>query len=62
MADEVTRHSVLESRHRALGSDLGEWNGMDVAWEYASPDYSSSCLICLAGMVQASEIAYDFGV
>ena len=27
-----------------------------------SPDYSSSCLICLAGMVQASEIAYDFGV
>ncbi len=28
----------------------------------SSPDYSSSCLICLAGMVQASEIAYDFGV
>ncbi|MCY4641878.1 MAG: aminomethyltransferase family protein [Gammaproteobacteria bacterium] len=30
----VTRHSVLESRHRALGSPLGEWNGMDVPWEY----------------------------
>ncbi len=28
----------------------------------SSPDYSSSCLICLAGMVQVSEIAYDFGV
>lgn len=30
----VTRHSALEERHRALGSPLGEWNGMDVPWEY----------------------------
>lgn len=30
----VTRHSALESRHRALGSSLGEWNEMDVPWEY----------------------------
>ena len=30
----VTRHSALESRHQALGSPLGDWNGMDVAWEY----------------------------
>lgn len=36
MAEEVTRHSALESRHRALGSDLGDWNGMDVAWDYAT--------------------------
>ena len=28
------RQSVLASRHRALGSALGDWNGMDVAWEY----------------------------
>jgi aminomethyltransferase len=30
----VTRHSALEERHKALGSPLGEWNGMDVPWEY----------------------------
>ena len=30
----VTRHSALESRHQALGSPLGDWNGMDVPWEY----------------------------
>ncbi len=30
----VVRHSALESRHQALGSPLGDWNGMDVPWEY----------------------------
>ena len=30
----VSRHSALESRHRTLGSSLGDWNGMDVPWEY----------------------------
>ena len=30
----VTRHSAVESRHRELGSSLGEWNEMDVPWEY----------------------------
>ncbi len=34
--NEGTRHSVLADRHRALGSDLGDWNGMGVAWDYAS--------------------------
>lgn len=28
------RQSALAARHRALGSSLGDWNGMDVAWEY----------------------------
>lgn len=28
------RQSVIASRHRALGAELGDWNGMDVAWEY----------------------------
>ena len=37
-------------------------HGLEIDEEFLSPDYSSSCLICLAGMVQASEIAYDFGV
>ena len=30
----VTRHTALESRHKALGSPLGDWNGMDMPWEY----------------------------
>ena len=33
---ESTRKSALAERHRALGSDLGDWNGMGVAWSYAS--------------------------
>lgn len=30
------RHTVLADRHRALGSDLGDWNGMGMAWTYHS--------------------------
>ena len=29
------RQTALASRHRALGSELAEWNEMDVPWEYA---------------------------
>jgi aminomethyltransferase len=29
------RTSVLASRHKALGSSLGDWNGMGTAWDYA---------------------------
>ena len=32
-----TRVSELEADHRALGAGLGDWNGMDVAWSYATP-------------------------
>jgi len=28
------RQSALADRHRALGSDLGDWNGMGMAWTY----------------------------
>ncbi len=31
---ESTRTSALASRHRALGSDLEDWNGMGTAWSY----------------------------
>ena len=31
-----TRTSILSDRHRALGSELGDWNGMGVAWDYAT--------------------------
>ena len=30
------RVSALEDQHRALGAGLDDWNGMDVAWSYAS--------------------------
>jgi len=33
---ESTRESALASRHRALGSDLEDWNGMGTAWTYSS--------------------------
>ena len=34
---DITRHSVLEERHRALGSKLdGEWNGMALPQTYAT--------------------------
>ena len=32
---EGPRTSALTDRHRALGSELGDWNGMEVAWDYA---------------------------
>ena len=34
--NESTRASALAGHHRALGSDLGDWNGMGVAWSYGS--------------------------
>jgi aminomethyltransferase len=32
------RVSALEAEHRALGAGLDDWNGMDVAWSYATSD------------------------
>src|SRR5436853_5907313 len=29
------RHSVLEDRHRALGSKLEDWNGWGAPWTYS---------------------------
>jgi aminomethyltransferase len=31
------RSSALADRHRALGSELEDWNGMGTAWTYATP-------------------------
>lgn len=33
---ESPRTSALAARHRELGSDLEDWNGMGTAWSYAS--------------------------
>ena len=32
---QVWRFSVLDNRHRALGSNLEDWSGMGTAWTYA---------------------------
>lgn len=32
------RVSALEAEHRALGAGLDDWNGMNVAWSYATSD------------------------
>ena len=28
------RYSIVGDRHRALGSNLEDWNGMGMAWSY----------------------------
>jgi len=32
------RRSPIAARHRALGSDLEDWNGMETAWTYSTSD------------------------
>lgn len=36
MTEELSRTSVLASRHTALGSGLEDWNGMGTAWSYST--------------------------
>lgn len=61
MSDEVTRHSVLESRHRDLGSPLGNWNGMDVPWEYAAnPEDEHDAVRTAAGLFDVSGLKKIF--
>lgn len=61
MSDEVTRHSVLESRHRDLGSPLGNWNGMDVPWEYGTnPEDEHDAVRTAAGLFDVSGLRKVF--
>jgi len=61
MSDEVTRHSVLESRHRDLGSPMGNWNGMDVPWEYGSnPEDEHDAVRTAAGLFDVSGLKKIF--
>ena len=61
MAEQSTRHSVLASRHRALGSDLGDWNGMGVAWSYASnPEDEHDAVRTAAGLFDVSGLKKVF--
>ena len=36
MSEPNSRTSALADRHRALGSDLEDWNGMGTAWSYST--------------------------
>lgn len=52
-----TRHSVLESRHVALGAGLADWNDMAVAWTYASStDEEHTAIREAAGMIDLSAL------
>ncbi|MCE7028058.1 aminomethyltransferase family protein [Jiella avicenniae] len=55
---EITRHSALEERHRALGSKLdGEWNGMALPQTYASdPDDEVVAVRSKAGLFDVTAL------
>lgn len=49
------RHSTLASRHRALGSNLEDWNGMGTAWTYDKDLQDDHALIrTKAGLMDVS--------
>lgn len=54
---DSTRTSALASRHRALGSDLEDWNGMGTAWSYNSdPNDEHDAVREAAGMFDMSPL------
>ena len=50
------RFSSLADRHRALGSELEDWNGMGTAWSYTSgdPDTEYLAIRTKAGLMDVS--------
>ncbi len=58
---ESTRTSALASRHRGLGSDLEDWNGMGTAWSYHSdPNDEHDAIREAAGMFDMSPLKKVF--
>ena len=54
---ESTRTSALASRHRALGSELEDWNGMGTAWSYSSnPNDEHDAIRDAVGMFDMSPL------
>ncbi len=54
---ESTRTSALASRHRALGSELEDWNGMGTAWSYnTNPNDEHDAVREAAGMFDMSPL------
>jgi len=61
MTTELSRHSALASRHKALGSGLEDWNGMGTAWSYNSnPDVEHDAIREKAGMFDMSPLKKVF--
>jgi aminomethyltransferase len=55
------RVSALADHHRALGAGLGDWNGMDVAWHYASdPNDEHDAVREAAGLFDVSGLKKVF--
>ena len=61
MMNQPTRNSVLASRHRALGSDLEDWNGMGTAWRYSTdPNQEHDAIREAAGLFDMSPLKKVF--
>lgn len=55
------RESALASRHRTLGSDLEDWNGMGTAWSYSSnPNDEHDAVREAAGLFDMSALKKIF--
>ena len=52
----ITRTTALESRHRALGSDLAQsWNGLPIPQTYSSDPYEEvTATRCRAGLIEVT--------
>ncbi len=54
---ESLRVSALASRHRELGSDLEDWNGMGTAWGYrTNPEDEHDAIRKAAGLFDMSPL------
>jgi aminomethyltransferase len=52
---ESIRTSALADRHRALGSELEDWNGMGTAWSYhRNPEDEHDAVRQAAGLFELS--------
>ena len=61
MTEELSRTSVLASRHTALGSGLEDWNGMGTAWTYnTDPNDEHDAVRERAGMFDMSPLKKVF--
>ncbi|MBE1284310.1 MAG: aminomethyl transferase family protein [Rhodobacteraceae bacterium] len=61
MTEELSRTSVLASRHTALGSGLEDWNGMGTAWSYSTdPNDEHDAVRERAGMFDMSPLKKVF--
>ncbi len=61
MTQELSRTSILASRHTELGSGLEDWNGMGTAWSYNSnPNDEHDAVREAAGMFDMSPLKKVF--